>query len=142
MIHDLQEVTHALPRMLAALRTAAPDARIVVVGYPNFMPTRGACHPAGGLLHWLLRISSPDVEFIHTAITALNRDTEHIVHGLPNMAYVLPNDAVWRHHTICGRTPWFVRIDLTHALSHSAVFFHPTAEGQRELEREVLPAAR
>jgi hypothetical protein len=58
------------------------------------------------------------------------------------MAYVLPNQSIWRHHTICGHSPWFVRIDLKHALSHSAVFFHPTAEGQRELEREVLPAAR
>jgi lysophospholipase L1-like esterase len=142
VIRDLEAVRRAIPPVLEALRNRAPAARIVVVGYPNFMPSSGDCHPAGGLLHWLLHMTSANVEFIHTGIAALNRDTEHIVQGRPNMAYVLPNESVWRHHTICGHSPWFVRVDLTHALSHSAVFFHPTAEGQRELEREVLPAAR
>jgi lysophospholipase L1-like esterase len=142
VISDLEEVRRAIPPVLEELRDRAPDARIVVVGYPNFMPTSGACHPAAGVLHWLVHLTSANVEFIHAGIAALNRDTEHIVQGRANMAYVLPKESVWRHHTICGHSPWFVRVDLSHALTHSAVFFHPTADGQRELEREVLPAAR
>jgi lysophospholipase L1-like esterase len=142
VIRDLEAVRSAIPPLLDELRARAPDARIVVVGYPNFMPTSGACRPAAGILHWLLKLSPANVEFIHTGVAALNRDTENLVQGRRNMAYVLPDESAWRQHTICGHSPWFVRVDLKNALSNAAVFFHPTAEGQRELEREVLPATR
>ena len=52
-------------------------------------------------------------------------------------------DYFWSKHTICGHSPWFVKVDLKHALElHAMAFFHPTARGQRELEQEVLPVAR
>lgn len=138
----LATVTQEIPRVLDVLRNKASDARIVVVGYPNFMPATGGCRPSAGILHYLIHMSPANVEFIHTAIEALDRDTAHMVQGHANMTYVRPDPRVWRRHTICSRSSWFVKVDLSHALSHSAVFFHPTAEGQRELEREVLPAAR
>jgi hypothetical protein len=109
---------------------------------PNFMPAHGDCRPSAGVLHYLIHMSAANVEFIHTGIEALDRDTAHLVQGRDNMVYVRPDVRTWGRHTICSRSPWFVPVDLTHALSHSAVFFHPTAEGQRELEREVLPAVR
>jgi lysophospholipase L1-like esterase len=138
----LAVLTGEIPGVLELLRDKAPDARVVVVGYPNFMPATGGCRPSGGILHYLIHMPAANVEFIHTAIEALDRDTAHVVEGHSNMVYVRPDPRVWGRHTICSRSSWFVKVDLSHALTHSAVFFHPTAEGQRELEREVLPAAR
>jgi len=141
---DLEKAEGNILNAYLAIRRQAPLAKIVVVGYPNFMPATGACHPSAGILHYLVELSAADVEFIHGGIEQLDSEIQSLTAGRQGFVFVRPDAGVWSKHTICEnkRKSWFVPITLTDALSgHSVTFFHPTAEGQVELATEVKPKA-
>jgi hypothetical protein len=117
---DLAAVKPAISGVLGLLRDKASDARIVVVGYPNFLPASGGCTPAAGILSWFVHLSAANVKFIHQGIGKLDGAIAQAVRDRSNMVFVRPDVAVWKKHTICSSSPWFVRVDLTHALAHSA----------------------
>jgi lysophospholipase L1-like esterase len=125
-------------RVLDQLRAAAPTARIVLVGYPSFMPSNGRCRPAAGSLHYLVALSSSTVEWIHKTVDQFDDIVRRETAGRANFLYVLPDQSVWGLHSICGRSSWFVKVALSGVASKRVEFFHPTAEGQRVLADEVL----
>jgi lysophospholipase L1-like esterase len=140
---DLAKVKPALPKVLNAIRASTPRAKIIVLGYPNFMPASGPCRAVGGTLKYLFKMPADSVEFIHNKINELNADIHAATRKHSGVSYVGPDAEVWAKHTICGHSSWFVKVDLKHALElHTMAFFHPTARGQRELEQGVLPLAR
>ena len=128
--------------VLDAIAAKAPKALIVLLGYPNFLPGNGVCHPTAGVLHYLVGLSAANVKFLHSGIAKLDQILNDTVQGRPNVTYVQPKETVWARHTICsGRSSWFVKISLKDALKGRAVtFFHPTPDGQAELAKEIVDA--
>ena len=139
---DLASVKGKVAGVLDAITAKAPKASIVLVGYPNFLPESGACHPTAGVLHYLVGLSAANVRFLHGGIAKLDQILDETVQGRSNVTYVPPKETVWAPHTICsGRSSWFVKISLKDALEgHAVTFFHPTPAGQAELAKEILDA--
>ncbi|ALG86986.1 esterase [Gordonia phthalatica] len=66
-VRTIAEKTEAdVARGLSEIRAKAPNAQVVVAGYPWLMPARTSCRPAVG-------IADGDVTFVHGVQTALNR---------------------------------------------------------------------
>ena len=113
-------VVHKLPNLLTntlqAIHAHAPNARIVLLGYPELydLSTSGTC----------VGLSTRDR-------TALNDGADALDNALA--AAAAANKAVWAdvrgqfaHHEICDSGSWLHSVDLF-ALSSS---YHPTASGQ------------
>jgi lysophospholipase L1-like esterase len=139
---DLATVEGKVAGVLDAIAAKAPKALIVLLGYPNFLPDKGACHPTAGVLHYLLGLSAANVKFLHDGIAELDQLLGDAAQGRTEVTYVRPDDAVWGPHTICSpHSSWFVKVNLNDAVQgHAVTFFHPTAAGQQELATEIRDA--
>jgi len=119
-----------LPPVLRALRARAPNARILLLGYPDPFPAHlvpgSTCSRSftAGDIAWATRESARLNEVIHTAAgTAGARIT-----------YVPPSG--FAGHDVCSSDPWFNGLLL--GPDRFGGSFHPNALGQRQLAREVL----
>jgi lysophospholipase L1-like esterase len=128
-------VKNELPNLLDELHKAAPLAKILLVGYPNFFPQVGACRPGSGTLH-KVAIDEADVAWLHDRVSSLDSLLDGTATA-KGAIFVHP----WSGHYIClpGKDSWFVHVDLKHLLT-PAVFFHPDADGQKALFKKVLQA--
>jgi hypothetical protein len=120
-----------------AIKQAAPNAEIYVLGYPDILPPRpsvlgntATCVRSGldlGSLGWL----APKQAQLQQVIQ--NSAAQAGVH------YVDPNAAgksySFVNHGICARDSWVIGLIGRHPLTQS---FHPTKTGQFELEQALL----
>ena len=127
-------VTAEAPRMarvLAAITTRAPRARVVVVGYPDMFPQTGGCWPA-------VPVTDGDVAYlrgIEVKINAMLAATAKAA-GATFVNTYTPTVG----HDFC--TPERVR-DVEGLLPGSpALPFHPNARGQQAMATAVLAAVR
>jgi lysophospholipase L1-like esterase len=125
----LKKTTSDLVALLDATRSAAPDARIVLVGYPRIMPGTGTCAAVG--------IAAADVASVVSAESALDTALATAAEqaGVP---YVSARDASKGHDACAGADAW------TNGGSPAAgdgIFFHPNHRGMAAMAGLVAAAA-
>jgi lysophospholipase L1-like esterase len=125
-------VTAEAPKMaraLAAIRTRAPRARIVVVGYPDLFPPSGGCWP-------VVPITGGDIAYLRGIEVKINAMLA--VDAVSAGATFVNTYAPTTGHDFCTREP--VR-DVEGLLPGSlALPFHPNARGQAAIAAAVLAA--
>jgi lysophospholipase L1-like esterase len=100
---------------LNAIRKRAPKARVVLVGYPHFLPDAGDC-PA--------QVPLPEAaqERIRTTLAEINDTMEHSARRA-RVDYVDMYDAS-QGHDVCSSDPW---VNGQHNIAGKALAFHPFA---------------
>ena len=126
----LDRTTGDLTTLLEKARSTAPDARVVLVGYPRIMPSSGTCAAAG--------IPAGDVTSVVEAETgldtALARAAEQA--GVDYVSLRAPSEG---HDACAGDEAW------TNGASPKAgdgIVFHPTARGMKAVADVVAAAVR
>ncbi len=104
------ELPKLIPRLIKAYREVAdlaPDAKVLVVGYPNFFPaTLSTPYCANA-------VQRSDVIWASGLITDFDAAVKSAVAsaGRSNLEYVAPSPS-WAGHTICDRDTWFVTPEI------------------------------
>ncbi|MBM7365974.1 SGNH/GDSL hydrolase family protein [Gordonia hydrophobica] len=113
-------------RGLRSIRDKAPNARVVVAGYPWLMPARTSCRPAVG-------IADGDVDYVHRVQQALN----DAISAAANRVGVTFVDMAARSigHEACS--PKGMRWIEPQIGADSAIVMHPNALGQRAIADAV-----
>ena len=143
MLPGRRIVNTRLRLVLRRLRAAAPDAQIVLVGYPNFMPYEGrACQQS------LFAFAPTDVLWLHNEISALNRLLRSVAAEASSDAskpvlFIDPSAPFFGHDVCHKGASWFNGVTLRGiVLGHKVEFFHPTAKGQSAIASVVFDAIR
>lgn len=146
---DLQEDLDAeLVPLLAGLRSRAPRAAILVVGYPPLAPlhAEGPCRgdaehadgtPVGFGAGW--EISQEDATWIVGVLERLNSRLAVAAHGAGS--HFVDPAPVFTGHEACSADPW-IRGVVIDGLSPSVYSFHPTRGGQWALAEDVAAYLR
>jgi hypothetical protein len=124
-------IAKTLPGRLGAayskVRTRAPKARIVVVGYPRLFGAAGkSCKAAIVTATNALALNGAANQLDQTVARAAARH---------HFRYVDPRSA-FAGHAVCTRRPWLNAVTVPVQQS-----FHPTTRGERELATLVKKAA-
>lgn len=128
LFQDIAQTRQRDIAVVREIRQRAPHARIVVVGYPQIVPSHGTC-PS------LLPLADGDYSFgvqINRRLTDAMRDAARINHA----TYV----DVWRAsqgHSICSAHPW---INGQYDDPTAAQPFHPFAVEQAAVAKLVVRA--
>lgn len=112
-------------RVLLAVRRRAPDARVVLVGYPRIAPRAGGC--PGRLPH-----TGSDLALVDDVQRALNDALRRAADRA--RSDFLDMYAASRGHDVCARAPYVqgVRTDRSRALA-----LHPLPRGMRAVAAEL-----
>ncbi len=133
--------TVPLPALLAAVREKAPNAQIIVTGYPRLfgtVPTDASGCRVGSLGSIPLALTSDDVAFFRAKADALNNLLRATVaaqraRGDADVQYVGVT-RLYQGHLLCDTgSPWirgFVPT-TTPPVTASSASFHPNARGQQ-----------
>ncbi|TVZ83148.1 SGNH/GDSL hydrolase family protein [Streptomyces sp. BK340] len=105
----------SLDRLYSAIRSKAPAARVVVLGYPHLYQVHGTC--SGGLADTERSVLNEAVDQLNGVIA--ERAVDH------GFTFADPR-AAFAGHEICSSTPWLHSVDWLD-LTES---YHPTAPGQ------------
>jgi hypothetical protein len=121
----LGQVADNLERSLADIQRRAPDARIVVVGYPRLTPDEGSCA--------LLPVPAGDYAYVTRIITGLNHALEDAAKTVG--ATYIDMYAASEGHDICSVEPWVAGLPRddngARTPPEGATAWHPyAAEGQ------------
>jgi lysophospholipase L1-like esterase len=117
-----------LVRAIGEVRRRAPDAQVLVVGYPQLAPARGGCPE-------LLPLASGDLSFAHHVNQAL---TDNLARAAERTRTTYVD--VWRAsrgHDICSDQPW---VNGQNGVEGGAIPFHPLPAGQQAVADLVLDA--
>lgn len=114
-----------LDQALQAIGQAAPDARVVVVGYPSIFPAAGSCPDR-------LTLATGDIRYADQLLRRLNGVLEASA-GRSGAAFANAYAAT-RGHDICAEDAW---IQGRTTVPGVALFYHPRAAEQQAVA-EVL----
>jgi lysophospholipase L1-like esterase len=117
----------SLVRALQAVRTAAPRARVAILGYPWIMPASGGCFDK-------MPIASGDVPYVHGIQATLN-DAVRRAAAATGATYVNLNTASLGHDAC---QPIGVRWVEPVLQGTNAVIVHPNALGEREMAAQTI----
>jgi lysophospholipase L1-like esterase len=126
----LGTTTADLARLLTQVRRAAPEARVLLVGYPRIMPASGTCPAAG--------IPAADTSSVVKAESSLDTALEKAA-STAGVDYVSLRDASLGHDACAGDQAW------TNGVAPRAddgIVFHPNARGMAAVADIVAAAAR
>ncbi|MEO5852633.1 MAG: SGNH/GDSL hydrolase family protein [Nocardioides sp.] len=125
---DARRIRGPVTRAVREVREAAPDAEILVVGYPRLMPDRGSCQAAG--------LTAGDAAWARSIQRLLNRSLERAA-SAEGAAYVDLTDASRGHDVCAGKDAWVNgRLDRIGV----ALSFHPLRRGMAGVARVVFEA--
>jgi lysophospholipase L1-like esterase len=113
---------------IEAVRRRAPDAQVLVVGYPQLAPARDGCPD-------LLPLASGDLPFARHVNKSL---TDNLARAAERTGTTYVD--VWRAsagHDICSDEPW---VNGQNAVEGGAIPFHPLPAGQRAVAELVVDA--
>ena len=126
----VRRVRSTLPGVLRALRARAPNARILLLGYPDPLP---AALPAD--TRCSLWFSAGDVAWVTKEAAAVNGVLSSAAAASgARITYVPPTG--FAGHDACSQRSWFNAFELDPSKISGS--FHPNPLGQRQLAREVL----
>ena len=115
---DLDRISERVTSALIGVQDRAPQARVVLVGYPQLIPAEGSC-PA------LLPLAEGDLPFARTVNRGLADALENAAEAA-GVEYV-DTFALSRGHDICADEPW---VNGQVNDPERALAFHPFAAGQ------------
>lgn len=121
------DVRDNLDRALAEIRKRAPDAVVVVLGYPHVAPDEGTCD--------LLPVPPDDYEYVRRIIEGLNTALEGAA-AAAEATYVDMYD-VSAGHDICGEEPWIAGAPIRPT---GATAWHPYAAESQAAAELILEA--
>jgi hypothetical protein len=127
---EIRRLATSLPRLYRALRTRAPFARILVLGYPNPFPLTAPliskCH---------LWFASEDLRWLSREVDTLNATIRTAtLSAKAKVTYLAPTG--FAGHDACSSAPWFDGLDVVP--SEFEYSFHPNLLGQRRLAKIAL----
>ncbi len=125
----LRQTTDDLAALLQDVRTAAPAATVLLVGYPRILPDTGTCAALG--------ISAVDAASVSGAEEALDTALADAA-ARSAVTYVSPRAASQGHDACAGDRAW------TNGISPAAgdgIVFHPNARGMAAVADLVAAAA-
>lgn len=123
----LARTTDDIAALLGKVRTAVPDAKILLVGYPRIAPETGGCDVIG----------IPDASPVLAAETALD-DSLAEAAGRADVQYVSLREESRTHDACSGSGAWTNGIS---AAPGDGITFHPTARGMAGVADVVAQAA-
>jgi hypothetical protein len=122
LLPALADVEDSLVAGLAEIGERAPDARVVVIGYPHVIPTEGTCE--------LLPLPAGDYAYARQIIDGLNEALESAAEEA-DVTFVDMYPAS-EGHDICAAEPWIAGAPIAPV---GATAWHPyAAEGQAVAE--------
>ncbi len=121
----LEAVENDLLRAAYEIKTRAPDALIIVVGYPQVVPAVGTC--------LLLPIAAGDYPFARRILAGLNQALETAAAAID--AAFIDVAAASDGHDICSADPWMAGVE---APLGGATPWHPYPAEQRAVAELVL----
>jgi lysophospholipase L1-like esterase len=125
------QVRPAVIKALDETRTAAPGAQVLMVGYPNLIPSQGSSFVNCG---WMTDGEKPRVWKLEDALdTALSEAASSA-----GVSYISIRDAL-RGHELCTRDSWINPIGLARP-SNVQQEGHPNADGQEAIAKAVRSA--
>jgi hypothetical protein len=122
-----------LPAVYRTVHARAPNARILVLGYPNPFPAR-----APAISECRLWLEPEDLRFLHDEVNALNASVRYAaaITARLKVRYLAPSG--FGGHDACSDSPWFNGLDIVP--TNFRYSFHPNALGQRRLAKIALAA--
>lgn len=118
LLADVQQTRERVSAVVAAIRERSPNARIVVVGYPQIAPRQGTCPDR-------LPLADGDVRY---AVQVNKRLTDALRQAaMSNQADYVDVWSASRDHDICSTDPW---INGQYTDPTRAQNFHPFANEQ------------
>ena len=126
----LRQTTDELSALLADVRTRAPRARVLLVGYPRIAPASGTCDALG--------IPADDVTSVLDAETALEAALRRAAERA-EVDYVSLRGPSDGHDACAGAQAW---TNGTAPRAGDGIVFHPNAAGMAGVAEIVASAAR
>jgi len=118
----LPDLDASLVRALEDIEARAPDARILVIGYPRLVPDEGTCSE--------LDVPADDYDYVRRIIEGLN-DALEAAAASADATYI-DMYAASEGHDICSDEPWIAGASIA---PKGATAWHPyAAEGQAVAE--------
>lgn len=120
----------ALAAAVERIRTLAPEARIVLVGYPSVFPEKGSCPER-------LPLAVGDVAYANAVIRALNSELETVAQATGSDYLDIHTPTAG--HDMCAEDPW-----IQGGVSEPgvALLFHPRIDEQRAVADLLLDLLR
>lgn len=112
------------------IQTKAPDARVILVGYPAVFPTSGSCPDR-------LPLAEGDVAYADTILRELNNELERVADATG--AQYLDTYERTAGHDMCADDPWIQGKDTAPGV---ALFYHPRREEQEAVADLLLDLLR
>ena len=123
---QLKGIERRLVEAVAAIANRAPNARILVVGYPRLLPDSGSCPRR-------FPLADGDVAFVRDSYNQLI-DTIEAAAAEAGVEYV-DVAAASEGHDICSDDPWINGQDASKGMGAA---FHPTPAEQQAVARLIL----
>ena len=130
VIDGVEAQRPALTAAVERIRTLAPEARIVLVGYPSVFPEEGSCPDR-------LPLAVGDVAYANTVIRALNSELEAVAEATGSDYLDIHTPTAG--HDMCAEDPW-----IQGAVSEPgvALLFHPRIAEQRAVAELLVDLLR
>lgn len=129
-IDQLKAFGDSFTSALRAIQNKAPQAVIVVVGYPQLMPSTNSCAK-------LPTMTPPQLNAANVVLTQLNNSMASSARQTGGIFVDIAT--LTQDHTACSATPW---INGTKAVAGHSVAYHPTAAEQTAVATAVAAAVR
>lgn len=119
-----------LTATIAEIHRRSPDARLVLVGYPQIFPTSGSCPER-------LPVAAADLPYADQVLRALNKMIEEVAKA--DGADYLDVYSATEGHNICAEDPWIQGKDTEEGV---ALFYHPRAAEQKAVADLLIDLLR
>lgn len=129
----LDQTSRDIAALLATVREDAPDAKVVLVGYPRIVPESGTCAT--------LNVPQADIGLLDSAEAALDRSLAKAAEQAEE-EYVSVREASRGHDACAGSQAW---TNGRVAADGDGISYHPTARGMAavaDLVAATLPDLR
>lgn len=133
----------SLQRLYMIIAKDAPNAKIIVVGYPRFFPVRPPEHCISALgptinkakMLWI----NSEIKRMDTTIES-SVDAAHRVY--PHVVYAIGSYNAFVHHELCTASPDMYGVKISTSEKTRGESFHPNIYGHQALARLVEKAYR
>jgi lysophospholipase L1-like esterase len=126
LLADTRRIGQNVEKVLGAIQEAAPDAQVLLVGYPMFFPEQGTCPD-------LLPLADGDVAYAHELNVRLVQETRDAARRAG--AEYVDTAAAFAGHDICAEDPW---VNGHVADPGAAAAYHAFAVGQQAVADLVV----